>query len=316
MKKYFSLILLAGTLLLPSCMDNVDEPNTDGYIITNPKSVGDPNTTILEVKERYCSNSANADNARNQSNFFSKVLEDLVIEGVVVANDVSGNLYQTILIRKIDSIADGTVTADQAIQLIIKNTCLYPFFPLGQRLHVNLKNLHAGCYSKTPRIGEPYYSSYDNLNLGPMPTPLCETNIHLVGLPDPNAPELVPLDFTATGAQLPTMNYKNSPQLAKVRGKILEVQGDKANTPDEGEMTKELEPLPKIYGPEELHDKGWGVDRTIQLTGSSKKVALRTSTGNEISFTQIPTDERTYTGMFNYYDGWQIQVRDLNDITE
>ena len=35
---------------------------------------------------------------------------------------------------------------------------------------------------------------------------------------------------------------------------------------------------------------------------------------NDIAFTVIPTDERTYTGMLSYYSGWQIQLRSLSDI--
>ncbi len=311
MKKHFSLILLAvGALLLPSCMDNVDDPNTDDYLITSPVSVGEVNATILDVKTKFCASSAGAEYVRNQSNFFSKVKEDLVIEGVVVANDVSGNLYQTLLIRNIDETA-GT---DQCIQVAIQNTCLYPFFPLGQRIRVNVTGLYAGCYSKVPKIGEPYITSNGNEALGPMKMPVCKQNVQLIGLPNPNAPELIPVDYTAGNVSLPTQNYKNSPMFAKVRGVIKEVQGNNKDKQDVGELSGEKEPLPKIYAPECLYDAGYGVDRTIKLTGSSKTVTIRTSTQNEVAYTVIPEDERIYTGMFTYYSGWQIVVRDLKDI--
>ncbi len=102
--------------------------------------------------------------------------------------------------------------------------------------------------------------------------------------------------------------------LAKVRGVIKEVQGSNKDKRDEGELSAEKEPLPKIYAPECLYDLGYCVNRTILLTGSSKEVTLRTSTQNEVAYTVIPEDERTYTGMFTYYNGWQIVVRDLKDI--
>ncbi len=311
MKKIFSLLTFACLTAFgfTSCMDDFDEPNTDGFLTTSPVSVGEVNATIEAVKAKYCASSTGAEFIRNQSNFFSKVTEDIIIDGVIVANDISGNLYQTLLIRNIDEEA-GT---DQCIQIAVKNTCLYPYFPLGQRLKINLNGLYAGCYSKTPKIGQPYYTSSGNLALGPMLLQMCSTNIELVGTPDTDAPELIPLDFT-TGQALPTQNYKNCPMLASVKGLIKEVQGSAAESAEQGELSYDYEPLPKIFAPEALYDAGYGVDRTIQLSGSSKTVTIRTSTQNDIAYTRIPSDERTYTGMFTYYDGWQVSLRSLDDI--
>lgn len=310
MKKIFS-ILLCGCLsafTLTSCMDEHDDPNTDDLLITSPVSIGEVNTTILDVKTKYCASSSGAEFVRNSSNFFSKVTEDLIIEGVAVGNDISGNLYQTVLLRNIDSAA-GT---DQCIVLAVKNTCLYPYFPLGQRLKVNLKGLYAGCYSKVPKIGQPYYTSNGNMALGPMLIQMCATNVELVGKPDLNAPELVPVDFSS--GNLPAENYKNAPMLATVKGTVQEVQGAKATEREKGELSGDYEPLPKIFAPEALYDAGYGVDRTLLLSDNKTKVTIRTSTQNDIAFTIIPKDERSYTGMFSYYSGWQVQLRSLSDI--
>lgn len=319
MRKIFSL-LLGGFLLtssLTSCMDQYDEPNTDDYILTSPTSVGEVNATIAQVKAKYCASASKADFSRNQSNFFTKVEEDLVIDGVVVANDVSGNLYQTLMIRNIDA-ATGS---DQCFIVAIKNTCLYPYFPLGQRIKVNLKGLYVGCYSKVPRVGQPYYSSMGNLNLGPMLLDMCRTNIELVGKPDLNAPELVPVDYTTAEGEAwlrasANKTYINTPQLGKVRGLIKEMQNGSDKRAEKGENSGEYEPLPKMFAPEALYDDGYGVDRTIQLQTNTSTVALRTSTQNVISFLPLPSDERTYTGMLTYYDGWQIQLRSVDDIEE
>lgn len=310
MKKIFS-VLLCGCLSVftfSSCMDEHDDPNTDNLLITSPVSIGEVNTTILDIKTKYCASSDGADYSRNASNFFTKINEDLIIEGVVVANDISGNLYQTVLLRNIDSAA-GT---DQCILLAVKNTCLYPYFPLGQRVKVNLNGLYAGCYSKVPKIGQPYYTSNGNLALGPMLLQMCATNVELVGKPNLNAPELVPVDYTA--AKLPAENYKNAPMLGSVKGLVQEVQGAKAEQREKGALSGDYEPLPKIFAPEALYDAGYGVDRTLLLSDNKTKVTIRTSTQNDIAFTVIPTDERTYTGMLSYYSGWQIQLRSLSDI--
>ena len=316
MKKIFSLLLLCGfsaLSVLTSCMDKHEEPNTDEYILTCD-SVGKVNTTIAAVKKRFCASKEGADYSRNASNFYTKVKEDLIIDGVVVANDVSGNLYQTLMIRNIDK-ATGE---DQCFIVAIKNTCLYPYFPLGQRIKVNLKGLYVGCYSKVPRVGQPYYSSQGNLNLGPMLLDMCRTNIELVGTPDLDAPELVPEDFTTADGEAwlrasANKTYLNTPRLAKVRGKIKEMQSGADKIADKGENSGKYEPLPKIFAPEELYDDGYGVDRTIQLQTNNSSVALRTSTQNAISFLPLPSDTRTYTGMLTYYSNWQIQLRSVED---
>lgn len=323
MKTHFISIIAAAalaTLGLSSCIDDHDAPNTDDYIVTSPVSVGEVNTDIKSIKAKYCASSTGADFVRTSSNWYTKVTEDLVFEAVVVANDKSGNLYQTLLLRQLDA-QNGI---DQCILLSIKNTCLYPYFRLGQRLRINLKDLYVGVYSKTPKIGRPYYTSYGNLNLGPMLMNLCKTNIELVGEPDPNAPELVPVVPTDAWLRA-TANrtYENCPMLATVSGKIQEVDGDNVTKPAIGEVTGKAETIYhdangnpyKIFAPEVLHDNGYGVDRTIMLQTNTSKVALRTSTENEIAYSRIPTDVRSYTGVLSYYDGWQIQLRDLDDIS-
>lgn len=337
MKKYNILIAsLLGMFALVSCMDSYDEPNTENFLVTSPTPIGEPNTTIGAIKAKYCVSSEGSDYARTTSNWYTKVNEDLIVEGVVVANDISGNLYQTLLIRYISE------SEDQCIQLKIKNTCLYPYFALGQRLRINLRGLYVGCYSKTPTIGQPYYTSKGNNNLGPMLLELCKTHIELVGKPDPKAPELIPVDLSNAEGDAwlrATANrtYENCPMLASVRGDIDEMSAANRNVPAKGDVTGGTEPLYemidgklveakgddlagktlyKIWAPEVLHDEGYGVDRTIKLLSNTSKVALRTSTENDIAFSPIPDNTRTYTGVLSYYDGWQVQLRTLDDISK
>ena len=201
--------------------------------------------------------------------------EDIVITGVVVANDISGNLYQTLLIRNMEPSGE-----DQCIILGVKNTCLYPYFQLGQRIKVNLKGLWVGVYSQVPRIGQPVKSSWDNLNLGPMLFELLRENVELVGRPDPSAPELVPINLTGTEGDAwlrasDNRAYYNTPRLATIQGSIREVKdanrdkldyGSDPDLPETYGKAEELSPNgKKIFAPYNLHDKGMAVDRTIEL---------------------------------------------------
>lgn len=310
MKKIFFLFAAAMMAFsLTSCLDNTDEPDVKDFTIT-AENIGEPNTTIAAMKDKFSSQ-------MSTNNAFKLVNEDIIFEGVVVGNDISGNLYQTLILRQIGEGGVGSAD-DQCIQLGIKNTFISPYFPLGQKLRVNLKGLYIGNYSKTPKVGQPYYTSAGNLRLGPMLFQMCGTNIQKVGTPNPDAPELVPLDFTTSEGQAwlkATANrtYKNSPLLAKAYGYMDEMIETKREKRKKGELSGEWEPLPKIFAPKALYDAGYAVDRTLVLDNNTK-VTIRTSTQNTISYLQMPTDKRTYTGVFTYYDGWQIQLRDVDDI--
>lgn len=309
MKKVFSIILLGCLTMfaMTACMDDFDEPNSGNSFTAK---VGEVNTTIKAVKEKYCASSTGADYSRNASNFFTKIKEDVIIDGVIVANDVSGNLYQTLMIRNISG------DEDQCLIIAVKNTCLFPYFMLGQRIKIDAKGLYAGCYSKVPRIGQPYKTSKGNLNLGPIIFEEAMKHIEIVGTPDKNAPELVPVVPEESWLKSKSnQNYLNSPMLATVKGSVQEVQGSAADKADKGELTGDYEPLPKIFGPDALHDAGFGVDRNIRTAGGVS-LAVRTSANNPVGFMLIPQSECTFTGVLSYYFDWQIQMRDMDDCPE
>lgn len=314
---YATVLTLAG-FTLASCQ-NFDEPDTTDFRVT-AASMDEPNSTIAQVKERFKSRMTSKDT-------YTLVTEDIIFEGVVVANDgMSGNLYQTLVVRDINA-GEGNESGeewkkDQCIQIGIRHTCLYPYFKLGQRIRVNLNGLHIGNYSKVPKIGTPYRTSLGNDRLGPMVFERVATNIMLVGEPDPDAPELTPLvlDDAFLGRSVAAADiYKYSPMLATVSGTIRQASasqrevaevGSESNVP---EFLGVAESLPKTFGPECLRDAGMGVDRDIVLS-TGKTVALRTSTGNEISYLYLPIDSRSYTGMLTYYSSWQLQIREKSDI--
>ena len=316
MRKTRYSILLCGIIaaVLPSCMDDNDEPNTEGYSITSETSIGETNATIYSVKKKYSS-------LMTTSNLFEKVEDDVIFEGVICGNDEGGNLYQTLLVRSIDTTKSVTSDAyDQCITLGIKTTYMAPYLQMGQRIKVNLKGLYIGNYSKVPKIGQPYYTSKGNLRLGPMLLQMCSTNIELVGEPDLTAPEMTPIDLTdSEGLTWLTNNSNqtiyNTPMLVTVRGKISEVQSYKASVAEMGANSGEYEPLPKIFAPEELYDDGYGVDRTLILEDKANtEMTIRTSTQNDCSFLLLPTDTRSYTGMMTYYSGWQLNFRSVKDV--
>lgn len=284
-------------LALSSCMDDFDEPNVSDFTIFSKTSVGTTNSTIADIKDKYCASSAGATYSRTSSNWEFKIDEDVVIEGVVVSNDGQyGALYQQVVLRSFEGSENKVngVNVGHCIVLGVKNTCLYPYFEIGQKLRINLKGLYVGVYSKTPKIGYPYYTSMGNHNLGPMPFEMCATNIEKVGEPNPTCAECQPVDLT--GDNWPTMKYQYSPMYATISGTFPEAD-DKA-----------------ILAPDELEDAGYAVDREFKMTNSTLKMTVRTSTGNELSQIIMPRKEVTITGILSYYSNWQFQFREPGDM--
>lgn len=306
-----SAALLGG---MTSCMDDFDEPDLKEFSIFSQTSVGSVNTTIDQVKAKYCQTNRGATYSRNSSNWEFKIEDDQVFEGVVVANDGQwGAMYQQIILRSLDGAENPIVVeksgqkdtictnVGQCIQLGVKNTCLYPYFQIGQKMKINLKGLYVGVYSKTPKIGYPYFTSSGNHNLGPMPFEMCATNIELVGTPNASCAECQPVDLTGSTGDAwlrasANQKYYYSPLYAKIQGKFDVADGS------------------AILAPDELEDQGYAVDRTLSLLSNNSNVTVRTSTSNELSHIVMPTGKVEITGILSYYSGWQIQFCELDDM--
>lgn len=295
-----------GTALMmgmSSCQNNFDDVDVTDFIVTSPTSVGTPNISIGELKQNYCASNSGATYSRNSSNWEFRIDENLVIEGVICCNDGPyGNLYQSLTIRSIDEYGD------QAIDVAVKNTCLYPYFPIGQRIRINLKGLYVGAYGKSPKIGYPYFTSSGNHNLGPIPFEMCATNFELIGKPDATLPECQPIDRTGEEGYdwlraTANRNIDNYPTIVTVEGTF--VDGDDVS----------------ILAPKDIQDDGYGVNRDFALktknSGNTTKMIVRTGTGNEISNIVMPKGKTVrLTGWFAYdsFDNkWQINLRDTKD---
>ena len=317
MKKILNTALTVSIMLsLVSCYDNLDEPDTSDYAtqLQAGYDLPEPNITISELKQTYCSNKGKVERpdpwtndsvhfSRNTSNWETRIQKDLVIEGVICANDGQfGALYQTLLVRNIDSTA--TPATDQAIMVRVKHTCLYPFYPVGQRIRLNLNGLYVGAYSRVPEIGYPYWTSNGNHNLGPIPFEIFTQHIQLIGQPDATLAECKEIDRTGSegDAWLRASDNRivaNFPTIVTVQGTFPEADGV------------------AVLAPDSLEDAGYAVDRTLKLLSNNTTLLVRTSTGNELSHFVMPVGKTVQlSGLLQYSsydDKWQINLRDTSD---
>ncbi|HTN16535.1 MAG TPA: DUF5689 domain-containing protein, partial [Chitinophagaceae bacterium] len=72
-----------------------------------------------------------------------KIMENILISGVVIADDRQGNLYKQVIID------DGT----GAIPVLLDAYNLYNDFPAGRKISIRCKNLYTRFYYKLPQLG-------------------------------------------------------------------------------------------------------------------------------------------------------------------
>lgn len=151
----------------------------------------DSNTTLAELKATY-------------TGVLDSIEEDIIVQGIVVANDESGNFYKTMVIQ------DETA----AIELKLDRVNLYTEFKVGQRVYVKCKGMYLGDYNELLQLGYIFENS-----IGRLPDPMIDSHLFKDSLPGtPPEPELI------------TIAEITEPDMSKLV-KIENVHFDETNVP-------------------------------------------------------------------------------------
>ena len=284
MKFYYIFGLFLTLVLLPSCNKfDYDTPDVDHDIYSNDQEATGCTTTLGALKDQYKSVIADESN-RNR---WVEVTEDVIFDGYVCANDVSGNLYQSIYVRK----------GDDCIVVGINDNSLWCTYPVGTHVKVNLKGLYIGSYGNLAKIGTPYTTTGGNIRLGGMPKFKAARNIEIIGF-DENVYEVEPVDINRAWLDQHSSNdemHKWCPMLVRVTD--AEIHGYNKR---------------KVYAVYDDRDAGNGVNDTIYVDG--KKYILRQSALADFSSKTIPTGSLTVTAVLTRYSNtWQFTLRQERD---
>lgn len=285
MKKY-TIAIFASVLAMASCMNDFDDNNVsnDSFTATN---IAEPNTTISSIRSAYSSVISNSG--------YEQITSDKIFDGVVVANDVSGNIYQFIYLQGLNN--DGTVdTTEGGIAVGIKGLgCLYTLFPVGQVVRVNLNGLYVGGYGKSPRVGMPYINTNSAMRLGPMPLPMMKTNIQKVGTP---RPELVSAREMTASDLAPANIDKITPMLVVLKNAEIRDAG-------------------KPYAHWEVGGDSYSEAHGISINGTTVSNLLYTSTSATFAGDTIRAGKKTIYGLLGRYSSdYQLSLRSIDDIIE
>lgn len=266
--KYLSIFVLS--LMATSCMNDFNEPNFNEPPFGN-SGIGEANTTIAELKAKYSSTIS--------AGGVQEITSNIIIEGVVVANDESGNVYKQIIIND----------ATGAIIIGINDVGLYAIAPKGQRVRIDCKGLHIGGYGKMAQIGALYNGKVGRMNKYVFPS-----HVRLIDLPNPTQPEMTPDTINASFFTEANMNA-----LAKyVRLEGVEI------TEADGTAT---------WAPEELQNSSNVVERHIKM--GSTNIVLRMSTYADFANEAMPDGKLNINGVMTRYNNyWQFVISNTTDI--
>ena len=272
MKAIKYLTILALSLFATSCMNEFDKPLFSEVPFGN-NEIGAATHTIAQLKEKY--------NSTITGNSVQQITEEIVIEGVVVANDESGNVYKQFIIND----------ATGAMVIGVNDVGLYAMVPKGQRVRIACKDLYIGGYGKMAQIGGLY-----NGKVGRMNRYIYPQHVRLIGIPDPTQEEMQP---TVIDASFFTNENKNT--LAKFV-RLENVSITEANGTE-------------TWAPEEKKNSSNVVERNIKM--GNTKVVLRMSTYADFANEAIPTGNLNINGvMTRFNDYWQFVISHTTDIEE
>jgi len=172
MKKLFFVTALMAVVFTSCVNEDFDKPD-----VIIPEYDGASNTTIADLKATY-------------PGTLDSIETVTIIEGVVVANDESGNFYKTIVIQD----------ATGGIELKLDRYDMYTAFKVGQRVFVECQGLFLGDYGGLVQIGYIY-----NGAIGRIPDVLIDSHVYRDSLPG-NAPAAAVVTIpTITPANLSTL---------------------------------------------------------------------------------------------------------------
>lgn len=187
----FLIAFFLGVMLLHTAC----EPDYDTPPATIPEATIRANTTILELKQAFPQDTASIGYKSGDTPY--------IIEGVVIGNDISGNIFKQLMIQ------DATA----AITIAIDASNLSNTYRLGQKVVINCTGLKIGVNGGLQQLGD-----FFNGRIGRMAETLFQSHTELSGWPDAKIdtltvtiPELNAL--TNLTARMPYMS-----QLVKLKG--------------------------------------------------------------------------------------------------
>ncbi|MDR0682220.1 MAG: DUF6359 domain-containing protein [Dysgonamonadaceae bacterium] len=260
------LFLFTIFFIFTACEREFDTPPVEA-----PKYDGEANMTIQALKDKYT--------ALLNGQTLIAITDDIIIKGLVVANDISGNIYKQIQLQ--DSTAGICIAIDQSD--------IYGDIRVGQELFVELKGLFFGLYGGYPQIGYQYLDD-GKYTIGQMTWELFKEKAHLNGYPAPD--KVIPKKFN----RIDEISASDIGTLITVYNVRFEKGGE--------------EPF-AVPG---ANNKVQTESKVLLSATSSATLTVRNSSASNFSSRIMPAGTGSVTGILSVYNNTnQITFRDSLD---
>lgn len=261
-----------------ACQDDIDAPGVDV-----PEAGLEPNTTILELKEKFWDDATN----------YAKTIEDpddaskrFIIHGRVISSDEEGNVFKSLIIQ------DETA----AMAFSIDSYNLYLNYRVGQEIVLDVTGMDIGKYAGLEQIGRrSWYENGSSWQVSFMSLEYFQNYARLNGLPDRPAIDTLTVNTFADLSTTPEGLQKWQSQLVRFRNVSFPEGGKRkfsayhATTNEEQNTT--------------LQDRN-GSSLTVRTSGYC-------TFWNET----LPVGNIDLVGILSYYNtAWQIILIDANGV--
>lgn len=277
-------IFLSGVMALSLAMAGGCQDDYTAPVLQVPVATLQPNTTIADFKAAIADYSVDICPARPDGSHY-------IIHGRVVSSDISGNIYQNLMIQ------DET----SAITFSIGQGDMHTVYPLGQDVVVDVTGLYVGQTNGLFCIGS-YYENIGTPQVGRMPYQQFREHSQLNGLPDDHFvyvkygdplpadhPYCLVVDFDQIPAAGVEMRDIQS-QLVEFRNVQFEGAGELTFAPFQENANRTIK-------------SSDGAEMTVRNSGYA-------NFHNDI----LPTGKGTVRGILSYYGGWQLLLRSRADV--
>lgn len=169
--KIFNFILFCwmATSIVSCVKTEFDEPPSSS---TDPSINADQIISLEEVMKKRISGE------------YVKIDLDKYVQGVIIADDKSGNFYKTLVIEDEKS--------DYGISVLVDETEMHNTYPIGRRVFINLKNLWVSDYNGLPQMGYGPVINGTRKEMASIPSTLLKETI----LPGETGHEVTPVEVT------------------------------------------------------------------------------------------------------------------------
>ncbi|MBL0357062.1 MAG: choice-of-anchor J domain-containing protein [Chitinophagaceae bacterium] len=267
------MFVVAVAAVGTSCKKKFDAPPAEAPAVSMTA-----NTTIAQLKARHTVSGA-IDKIDSGS--------DIIIRGIVIGDDRSGNLYKTIVIQD--------TTGGMAV--LINGTNLYTSYPIGREVFIKCNNLYLSDYSNQIQLG-------GGIQAGSAPAlaDISTSTINNVIFKGTFNNVVTPKDVTP--AQLGT-SMQDKYQNTLIR--ISNAQFRTADTASTYASAGIISPSAASYDLEYCAN--------ISSPAGLANIELRTSNYSNFAATALPNGNGTITAIYTLYRTFkQLTIRDASDV--